>query len=122
MIEEKSLLPADSGTESGLFRRDHARSWSERVAQAVEHVTFNHGVAGSSPAALTNKSNTYVPAAGETYPAPTASQVPAPAVNTTVAIKITASIRDNVQALGMRMASVPTQGPAPVENLCISCG
>jgi hypothetical protein len=30
---------------------------SERVAQAVEHVTFNHGVAGSSPAALTNKIN-----------------------------------------------------------------
>jgi hypothetical protein len=27
----------------------------ERVAQTVEHVTFNHGVAGSSPAALTNK-------------------------------------------------------------------
>jgi hypothetical protein len=30
---------------------------SERVAQVVEHVTFNHGVAGSSPAALTNKIN-----------------------------------------------------------------
>lgn len=28
---------------------------SERVAQAVEHVTFNHGVEGSSPSALTNK-------------------------------------------------------------------
>ena len=28
---------------------------SERVAQVVEHVTFNHGVAGSSPAALTKK-------------------------------------------------------------------
>jgi hypothetical protein len=28
---------------------------SERVAQAVEHVTFNHGVAGSSPAALTKQ-------------------------------------------------------------------
>src|SRR5713226_6521748 len=28
---------------------------SERVAQAVEHVTFNHGVVGSSPTALTNK-------------------------------------------------------------------
>lgn len=27
---------------------------SERVAQAVEHVTFNHGVVGSSPTALTN--------------------------------------------------------------------
>jgi hypothetical protein len=30
---------------------------SERVAQAVEHVTFNHGVEGSSPSALTNKIN-----------------------------------------------------------------
>jgi hypothetical protein len=28
---------------------------SERVAQLVEHVTFNHGVEGSSPSALTNK-------------------------------------------------------------------
>jgi hypothetical protein len=27
---------------------------SERVAQPVEHVTFNHGVLGSSPSALTN--------------------------------------------------------------------
>ncbi len=27
---------------------------SERVAQLVEHVTFNHGVVGSSPTALTN--------------------------------------------------------------------
>ena len=29
---------------------------SERVAQAVEHVTFNHGVEGSSPSALTIQS------------------------------------------------------------------
>jgi hypothetical protein len=28
--------------------------WWERVAQPVEHVTFNHGVEGSSPSALTN--------------------------------------------------------------------
>ena len=28
---------------------------SERVAQVVEHVTFNHGVEGSSPSALTMK-------------------------------------------------------------------
>src|ERR1700704_914557 len=28
---------------------------SERVAQVVEHVTFNHGVEGSSPSALTNE-------------------------------------------------------------------
>ena len=32
---------------------DHASDKSERVAQAVEHVTFNHGVEGSSPSALT---------------------------------------------------------------------
>jgi hypothetical protein len=51
------------------------------------------------------------------YPAPTASQVPTPAVNTTVVMKITASIRDKVHALGMRMASVPTQAPL----LWISC-
>jgi hypothetical protein len=30
---------------------------AEPVAQSVEHVTFNHGVAGSSPAGLTNKTN-----------------------------------------------------------------
>ena len=29
----------------------------ERVAQSVEHVTFNHGVVGSIPTALTNKIN-----------------------------------------------------------------
>jgi hypothetical protein len=28
---------------------------SERVAQPVEHVTFNHGVLGSSPSALTKQ-------------------------------------------------------------------
>src|SRR5262249_1670318 len=28
---------------------------SERVAQTVEHVTFNHGVLGSSPSALTTQ-------------------------------------------------------------------
>ena len=32
---------------------------SERVAQTVEHVTFNHGVLGSIPSALT-KQNQYV--------------------------------------------------------------
>ena len=32
--------------------RSHQRPW-ERVAQPVEHVTFNHGVLGSSPSALT---------------------------------------------------------------------
>jgi hypothetical protein len=28
---------------------------AEPVAQSVEHVTFNHGVVGSSPTGLTNK-------------------------------------------------------------------
>jgi hypothetical protein len=31
-------------------------SLQEPVAQPVEHVTFNHGVLGSSPSGLTNKS------------------------------------------------------------------
>ena len=36
------------------------RPW-ERVAQPVEHVTFNHGVLGSSPSALTiAKSKIYI--------------------------------------------------------------
>jgi hypothetical protein len=35
----------------GAFRR----IWNERVAQSVEHLTFNQGVLGSSPSALTNK-------------------------------------------------------------------
>jgi hypothetical protein len=30
-------------------------SWIERVAQSVEHLTFNQGVPGSSPGALTNE-------------------------------------------------------------------
>ncbi len=34
---------------------EHAKC--ERVAQPVEHVTFNHGVLGSSPSALTNQIN-----------------------------------------------------------------
>jgi hypothetical protein len=37
----------------------------------------------------------------QSYPAPTASHVPALAVNTTVAMKITASIRDKVHAVGI---------------------
>jgi hypothetical protein len=28
---------------------------AEPVAQSVEHMTFNHGVLGSSPSGLTNK-------------------------------------------------------------------
>lgn len=34
---------------------------SERVAQAVEHVTFNHGVVGSSPTALTKTDEKSIP-------------------------------------------------------------
>jgi hypothetical protein len=34
-------------------RYEDAREASEPVAQVVEHVTFNHGVEGSSPSGLT---------------------------------------------------------------------
>ena len=43
-----SMIPK---SQELVFAKDHAKS--ERVAQAVEHVTFNHGVEGSSPSALT---------------------------------------------------------------------
>ena len=33
----------------------HREPQRERVAQSVEHLTFNQGVLGSSPSALTNK-------------------------------------------------------------------
>ncbi len=36
-------------------RRLSKTSGFERVAQSVEHLTFNQGVLGSSPSALTNK-------------------------------------------------------------------
>src|SRR4051794_30857308 len=36
------------------------RPW-ERVAQPVEHVTFNHGVVGSSPTALTKQNQALNP-------------------------------------------------------------
>src|SRR6184192_2992681 len=38
--------------------QSHQRPW-ERVAQPVEHVTFNHGVLGSSPSALTKHSSSH---------------------------------------------------------------
>ena len=44
------------------------------------------------------------------------SQVPAPAVSTTVAMKITASIRDKVHALGMRMSLPSDWWPPFVEK------
>jgi hypothetical protein len=50
-IMVKQELERDDGSES------HHASESERVAQAVEHVTFNHGVEGSSPSALTTTQN-----------------------------------------------------------------
>lgn len=44
---------------SGNFGQEPSRrgnqARSERVAQTVEHVTFNHGVLGSIPSALTNE-------------------------------------------------------------------
>ncbi len=46
------------------------RSRWERVAQLVEHVTFNHGVMGSSPIALTildNPDASYLPTASEMH-------------------------------------------------------
>ena len=39
-------------TDDDGDRKAIQRPW-ERVAQPVEHVTFNHGVLGSSPSALT---------------------------------------------------------------------
>lgn len=46
---------------SGSFGQEPSRrgnqARSERVAQTVEHVTFNHGVLGSIPSALTNEIN-----------------------------------------------------------------
>jgi hypothetical protein len=50
------LLPAQHLRGIALLTRTApppTQRGSERVAQAVEHVTFNHGVEGSSPSALT---------------------------------------------------------------------
>jgi hypothetical protein len=60
--------------------------------------------------ALSPRTDRSAPQRGQSYPA-TERKVPALAVNTTVAMKITASVRDKVHALGMRMASVPTRAP-----------
>ena len=38
-------------------RAPYTAALSERVAQMVEHVTFNHGVLGSIPSALTKEIN-----------------------------------------------------------------
>ena len=42
----------ETGNRSAFSLSERSR---EPVAQSVEHVTFNHGVAGSNPAGLTNK-------------------------------------------------------------------
>ena len=51
--------PIDRAKASSYTRVRRARTWGraillqEPVAQPVEHVTFNHGVLGSSPSGLT---------------------------------------------------------------------
>jgi hypothetical protein len=54
-----------------------------------------------SPAAMRRSTSACIPAVSTSRTYPTASQVPALAVNTTVAMKITVSIRDKVHALGI---------------------
>src|SRR5262245_5206719 len=59
LLTRGGLAPTQRGPEDDPAKRAFpfcGMLQSERVAQAVEHVTFNHGVAGSSPAALTKKS------------------------------------------------------------------
>src|ERR1700726_4759946 len=54
-------IPAASSAHSACRAIDphqaapYTAGLSERVAQVVEHVTFNHGVEGSSPSALTKQ-------------------------------------------------------------------
>jgi hypothetical protein len=47
--------PAVIQSRPGFPPDDAARISGERVAQTVEHVTFNHGVLGSIPSALTKE-------------------------------------------------------------------
>jgi hypothetical protein len=52
------------GTQGWKCSKLFSKEWrAEPVAQSVEHVTFNHGVLGSSPSGLTIKINNLV---GET--------------------------------------------------------
>jgi hypothetical protein len=53
LIEARASEEA-SGPTRPLLRLAKRRAWNERVAQSVEHLTFNQGVLGSSPSALTN--------------------------------------------------------------------
>src|SRR5947208_7893321 len=59
----KKLMPSHIRPSSGrlvdLRKACPHSAASERVAQVVEHVTFNHGVEGSSPSALTKKVKNY---------------------------------------------------------------
>ena len=61
-IDRRRIAPYTASPErcrespAGASRRGN-QARSERVAQTVEHVTFNHGVLGSIPSALTNKIN-----------------------------------------------------------------
>ena len=56
MIPPMPALPLKTNGRNAAFEeRDMFNRQSERVAQAVEHVTFNHGVEGSSPSALTKQ-------------------------------------------------------------------
>lgn len=48
-------MPLECPNTMAISYLSHQRPW-ERVAQPVEHVTFNHGVLGSSPSALTKLS------------------------------------------------------------------
>jgi hypothetical protein len=49
------LARPNGPTRSVDFGGAARRLWSERVAQSVEHLTFNQGVVGSSPTALTKQ-------------------------------------------------------------------
>ena len=82
--------------KSGLpvFGQDHARG-DGRVAQLVEHLTFNQVVPGSSPGALTNKINDL-------------SQIGRPGKNLRVcAVSATALLGHNVRFRRARDRSYP---------------
>jgi hypothetical protein len=57
-MSQRAGLTAKTPPFSGNHPAPHVgrrRPLSERVAQSVEHLTFNQGVLGSSPSALTNR-------------------------------------------------------------------
>ena len=62
LLTDKGPLSTQRGPDrdpeqTGFPPDDAVRISGERVAQTVEHVTFNHGVLGSIPSALTSKIN-----------------------------------------------------------------